>query len=433
MISALTEGGRTAPRADDEASVCRIEPGREEVPACRAAWLTVRRSVLPVGLFVVSGTIWPAVSRVVPARAADPAAGVAGPPTVPAESDRFGDRPVLSDPQWDSLDKSVDRALSFLARSQERDGSFRTHDSGQPAVTALCAMAFLSRGYLPDEGRYADNLSRAIDYVLNSQAGDGTFMVHLDGRASHFEANYNHAIAGLMLAEMYGMAGSSRQERIRASIERALRLTRREQQRPKRFPEDRGGWRYMRTFGHTDSDLSVTAWELMFLRSTRNAEFDVPEEWITAAMNYVRRTFDRREQGFRYGLRGEDAYCSRGMVGAGVVALALGGEHDSDMAQLAGQWILRSSFEQYNGSQHPEDRYHYSAFYCSQAVFQLGGDYWFNFFPSLLDVLVANQNRDGSWAPESNSNDYKYGSLYSTALAVLALTPPYQILPIYQR
>ncbi len=347
--------------------------------------------------------------------------------------DRFGARPVLTPAQWDKLDKSIDRALEFLARSQERNGSFRTHESGQPAVTSLCAMAFLARGHVPGEGAYQDHIGRAIDFVLDSQAGDGTIMLHINSRAAHFEGNYNHAISGLMLGEVYGMTAASRQERIRTAIEKALRLSRSQQTRPKRFPGDRGGWRYMRRFGDTDSDLSVTAWQLMFLRSARNAEFDVPEEWITEAMQYVRRTFDRREQGFRYGLRGEDDYCSRGMVGAGVVALSLGGEHGSEITQLAGKWILRHSFDSYNGSTHPQDRYHYGAFYCSQAAFQLGGDYWFEFFPKLLDVMVKNQNGDGSWNPESNGNDAKYGNLYSTALAVLALTPPYQILPIYQR
>ncbi|MBX3436923.1 MAG: terpene cyclase/mutase family protein [Planctomycetaceae bacterium] len=376
---------------------------------------------------------WAVVPQQANVPAADPSTRATAPSSLPREADRFGARPVLTAAQWDKLDQSVDRALAFLAHSQERDGSFRTHESGQPAVTSLCAMAFLARGHVPDEGEYRETLGRAVDYVLGSQTADGTIMRNIDGRGSQFEANYNHAIAGLMLGEVYGMTSSPRQERIRSAIEQALTLSRKEQLRPKRFPEDRGGWRYMRQFGVTDADLSVTAWELMFLRSARNAEFDVPEAWIAEAMEYVRRTFDRRERGFRYGLRGEDGYCSRGMVGAGVVALALGGEHESEMAQLAGKWILHHGFDRYNSSQHPEDRYHYSAFYCSQAMFQLGGSYWFDFFPKLLETLVANQNRDGSWAPEANGNDSKYGNLYTTALAVLALSPPYQILPIYQR
>ncbi len=352
-----------------------------------------------------------------------------------SEEDRFNSRPLLTDAQFKKLDTSVDRALTYLARHQERDGSYATDASGQPAVTALVTMAFLSRGYVPDEGKYQKEITQGVDYVLSMQAPDGAITLRRVGRdrAAHFEGNYNHAISALMLTEVYGMTTEARQKQIRTVIEAALKLSREQQTMAKRFPEDKGGWRYMNRFGVTDSDLSITAWQLMFLRAARNAEFDVPEEWINEAMEYVRRTFDPEEQGFRYGLRGEDDYTSRGMVGAGVVSLSLGGEHNSEMAQLAGKWILRNSFDQFNRTTSGDDRYHYGAFYCSQAMYQLGGDYWFDFYPKLLDVYVANQNADGSWDAESNGNDNKYLSLYSTALGVLALTPPYQILPIYQR
>ncbi|MEX2287325.1 MAG: hypothetical protein WD648_09565 [Planctomycetaceae bacterium] len=350
-------------------------------------------------------------------------------------ADRFGTRPILTDAQWQKLDAAVDRGLVFIAKQQSLDGSFPTEASGQPAVTALCVIAFLSRGHIPNEGPYGKQLVRALDYVLDAQALDGTLMVQRVDRIgiAHFEGNYNHAISGLMLGEAYGMAPATHQERMRTAIDLALRLTRQQQTRPKRNPRERGGWRYMRRFGVSDSDLSVTAWELMFLRSARNAEFDVPKEWIDEGMNYVRQTFSTDEGAFRYGLQGEDDYVSRGMAGAGIVALALGGDHNTDVAKKAGDYILRNGFERYNRSRHNEDRYHYSAYYCGQAMFQLGGDYWFNFFPGFLDVLAKNQNSDGSWAAESNMNDSKYGNVYSTALAVLALTPPYQLLPIYQR
>lgn len=352
-----------------------------------------------------------------------------------ADEDRFGSRPLLTDAQFQKLDTTVDRALTYLARNQGNDGSYSTHPSGQPAVTALVTMAFLSRGYVPDEGKYHEEITKGVDYILSMQAPDGAITLQRVGldRAAHFEGNYNHAISALVLTEVYGMTTAERQAEIREVIEKALKLTREQQTMPKRFPDDKGGWRYMRRFGVTDSDLSVTAWELMFLRAARNAEFDVPVEWIDEAMEYVRRTFDPDEKGFRYGLRGEDDYLSRAMVGAGIVSLSLGGEHNSDMAQLAGQWILKHDFDRFNRTLSGDDRYHYGAFYCSQAMYQLGNDYWFNFYPRLLDVYVENQNRDGSWDAESNGNDDKYGSLYSTAIGVLALSPPYQILPIYQR
>ncbi len=353
-------------------------------------------------------------------------------------SDRFGSRPILNPAQWTKLDGAVDRALVYLAQNQGSDGSFPTHISGQPAVTSLCVMAFLSRGHMPNEGPYGELLVRAIDYVLNTQDYDGTIMLQRVSQVSsaHFEGNYNHSISGLMLGEVYGMTRSNQHERIRRAIEKALELTREQQQRPKRRREEFGGWRYMNRWsrGVTDSDMSVTAWELMFLRSARNAEFDVPQQWIDEAMRYVHNSYDPVTKGFLYGLAGEDRYISRGTAGAGVVSLALAGEHNTPMARETGEFILRHGFERYNrGGTHGEDRYHYSAFYCSQAMFQLGGDYWFRFFPDLLDVLTENQRSDGSWEAESNGNDRKYGQLYSTALTVLTLTPPYQLLPIYQR
>jgi hypothetical protein len=64
-------------------------------------------------------------------------------------------------------------------------------------------------------------------------------------------------------------------------------------------------------------------------------------------------------------------------------------------------------------------------------MYQLGGDYWEQFYPPLASVLLANQRSDGGWDVESV--DPLFGETYSTSLAVLALTPPYQLLPIYQR
>ncbi|MGE3314089.1 MAG: prenyltransferase/squalene oxidase repeat-containing protein [Planctomycetaceae bacterium] len=360
-------------------------------------------------------------------------ARTASPRTAP---DRFDSKPLLAQGEWQRLDGAVDRALAFIAQSQSSDGSFPTHVSGQPAVTSICIMAFLSRGHVPNEGPYGKQISRAIDFVLDSQDGNGALMFEKLGNrpAAHFEGNYNHSISGLMLGEVYGMSTSTQHERIRTAIERALELSREQQIMVKRTRDERGGWRYMRRFGVTDSDLSVTAWQLMFLRSARNAEFEVPQQWIDEGMGYVRRSFDPVERGFVYGLYGEDRYVSRGMAGAGVVSLSLGGEHNTDIAKSAGGYILQHGFDRYNrGGTHPEDRYHYSAFYCSQAMFQLGGDYWFRFFPKLLDTLVENQRGDGSWEAESLANDRKYGNIYSTGLTVLTLTPPYQLLPIYQR
>lgn len=355
------------------------------------------------------------------------------------------DRPLLTDEQWSRLNQTVDRGVRFIAGTQQGNGSFPTAAEGQPGVTSLCVMAFLARGHQPGKGPYGSPINRAIDYVLDIQNANGAIMAdrwvgpnfdsirrNSDGRMRSFPGNYSHGISGVMLGEAYGMTDAARQDRIRAAIVKALDYTRKLQTRPKSLPGDRGGWRYVHR-ERIDSDLSITAWQLMFLRSARNAEFDVPQTWVNEAMAYIHRTFDAEQKGFVYALEAPERYCSRGMVGAGVVCLELGGEHRSETARIAGDWILQHPFDRYGQVLHNDDRYHYGAFYCSQAMFQLGGDYWRKFFPKLLNVLSESQHADGSWDRESGSDDSVYGTSYTTALAVLALSTPYQLLPIYQR
>src|SRR5580704_2651228 len=336
-------------------------------------------------------------------------------------------RELLTSEQWKRLDRAVDRGLKFLSGGQQSDGSFPTKDEGQPGVTSLCIMACLARGHQPGKGPYGAQIERAIDYVLDLQDPQvGAIMADRwigpnhdqisrigDGMPRSFTGNYNHGIAGVMLGEVYGMTSAKRHERVRQAILKALEYTRQQQMRPKRNPDERGGWRYVHIDGTDDSDLSVTAWQLMFLRSARNAEFNVPKEWTREAMEYVHRTFDARDKVFLYALSGEGHYLSRGMVGAGIVCLELGGEHHSVEAKMAGDWILRSSFERYNASTHRDDRYHYGAFYCSQAMYQLGGEHWRQFFPKLLAVLTENQHANGSWQLETA--DPEFGNCYTTA------------------
>ena len=132
---------------------------------------------------------------------------------------------------------------------------------------------------------------------------------------------------------------------------------------------------------------------------------------------------------------------TRGMVGSGVFSLSLAGKHNTPMAQTGAEYILRVGFDDYNRrpidprtgrEETSRDRYHYGAFYCTQAMFQLGGDFWERFYPRLVTALLDNQNPDGSWDAESGE-DNRYGNTYTTALVVLILTTPNQLLPTFQR
>src|SRR5688572_32930735 len=171
----------------------------------------------------------------------------------------------------------------------------------------------------------------------------------------------------------------------------------------------------------------------MFLRSARNAGFDVSKERIDDAVAYVRRSFDNRDGIFVYSTRRPSR--TRAMAGAGILALAHAGLHNTEEAERSGDWLLRNGFGQYNAviPNAPSDRYHYGVFICCQAMYQLGGKYWEQFFPPVVRAVLANQRGDGSWPIDSQLNDSRYGNAYSTALAVIMLGAPNQLLPIFQR
>ena len=300
---------------------------------------------------------------------------------------REPNRNLLTPEQWKQLDRSVDRGVGFIVKNQQEDGGFPTSASGQPAINSLCVMALLSRGHQPGKGPYGAKIERAIDYVLDMQ-DPRTGAIMQDRRLVGSRTDdliYSHAISGVMLGEVYGMTTASRHDRIRSAILKGLKFTRKEQIRPKPNPDERGGWRYAFKETPIASDLSVTAWQLMFYRSARNADFDVPETWVKEAMGYVHRSFDVNERAFVYALYGYDRFATRGMVGAGIVCAGAGRRAPIRDGQSGRRLDPRHSFEPYGVTRGQEDRYHYGAFYCSQAMFQLGGDFWRKFFPRLLD------------------------------------------------
>ena len=359
---------------------------------------------------------------------------------------------VLDAATWKKVDDSVERALSWLATQQKDDGSFETIDIGQPAITALSLMAFLAQGESPIDGKYQKQLSKAVDYIAAQQKANGLIALQAPNNVpiprtlpanSHGELSvtvvYNHAISTLALAEAYGQCSDEQAKKLAPVIEKAIAATIEMQQWGGKKPHDKGGWRYItKRFSNGDSDLSITGWHLMFLRSARNAGFEVSKETIDLAVAYVERCYltdeDRNVHGYMVKQRKQ---CTRAMAGAGVLALAHAGKHESKQAIGSGEWILKHGFEKYNditpayGSSWLPDRYHYGAFQCAQAMYQLGGKYWQQFFPSLVETLLANQQKDGSWPSEKTEQEY--GNCYTTSLCVLSLSVPNQMLPIFQR
>nr|WP_322975342.1 prenyltransferase/squalene oxidase repeat-containing protein [Aporhodopirellula aestuarii] len=327
----------------------------------------------------------------------------------------------------DAVDRAVERGIDALLRYQNEDGSIA--DRGRAtAMTSLAIMAFASVGVVAGEdsprGRALD---RAIEYVLRPRNQSDGYFGRQDGSRM-----YGHGITTLMLTEVLGMGSSVQQnERIHDALDAAIKLILKSQavNKPTNL---QGGWRY--TPDARDSDLSVSVWQVMALRSAKNDGLDVPVESIDKAVAYLENSYtspldDRgvpRESmgGFAYtpGTR----HPSFTMTSAGLLAMQTCGRYDSPLVTGASKWLL----------EHPprnNDRFFfYGMYYYAQGMHQVGGESADTATRLTAELLLRLQTRAGHWV-SYEGEERNIGIVYATTLAILSLGVRYHYLPIYQR
>ncbi len=314
--------------------------------------------------------------------------------------------------KWrEKVDPSVERGLEYLACAQHPDGAFPHNYGDSTGIPALAGMAFLSKGHLPTEGRYAEALNRSIDFILAHQKSTGLFEKGNAGSGPM----YAHNIATLFLSECSGMVDPERQKRLSAALPKAVSLILRAQSVPK-SKKHRGGWRYQPN--SKDSDTSCSGWALMALRSAKLNGAPVPDKAIADAVEYLHR-HQNKSGAFGYS---DTTDHQRSLTGAGVLCLELCGQHGTDATKRGADWVLKH-FRDLPGNQFEL----YGNYYNAQAMFQIGGRHWREYADWMYATYLPKQNDDGSW--ESR----EAGRIYGTSMMILAFTVPWRQLPIYQR
>ena len=328
----------------------------------------------------------------------------------------------------DDIDRAVRSGVEYLVQVQRDNGSIsdRGHDV---AMTSLAIMAMASIGVEPQTYSVAGrSMVKAVDFVLDKKHQDA--QGYLGGRDG--SRMYGHGITTLMLTEILGMGSSVEQnERIHEMLVNAIKLMLSAQEVTK-SEKLQGGWRYTPT--SRDSDLSVSVWQLMALRSAKNDGLNVPGEAIDAALQYLRFSYASpmnrdgtprdKVTGFSY--TPGTHHPSFTMSAAGLLAMQVCGKYDSPMVKGASEWLL----------QHPpkpnERFFFYGLYYYAQGMHQAGGKYAKRADDLVPKLLLESQRSDGAWLARGGE-ERNVGTVYSTALAILCLSVRYHYLPIYQR
>ncbi|HYE99222.1 MAG TPA: prenyltransferase/squalene oxidase repeat-containing protein [Planctomycetota bacterium] len=331
-------------------------------------------------------------------------------------------------PKGDKTDEAIRKGLAFIVSKQDKDGAFRDRDANLTTMTALGLMALGAVGHQPsDETREGAAMKKALEFILRTdrQKPDG-YYGEIDGSRM-----YGHGIITLMLCEMLGMGADAKMDQqLRDRAKKAVELILRSQA-VKKDERNRGGWRYTPQSG--DSDLSATVWQVMALRSARNAGLDVPKEAIDLAVGYIKRCYHSKRDGrgqpenLKSACGYEPGHGPRyAMAAAGLLSMQVCGAYDSPEVRGSADWLADHKINP------DEEWFYYGTYYYAQGMFQRGEKHAEQARKLVEELLLARQQPDGAWSSR-HGHENGAGKIYTTALAILSLAVKHHYLPIYQR
>lgn len=307
---------------------------------------------------------------------------------------------------------AIERGLAYLARQQERQGSWSNrggYGRYPVAMTALAGLALLMDGNTTTQGRYAPQVDRATRLLLRSVRGDG--LIARPGQDSR--PMHGHGFAMLFLSQVYGVTeDTTRSQEIHEALTRAVRLTAESQ-------SARGGWMY--TPGSRSDEGSVTVTQVQGLRSCRNVGIAVPKNTIDGAMEYLVKS-QNSDGGIRYMASQHQGPSRPAITAAAVACWYNAGQYDNPRAKRA----LRFCRAKLPAGSPFRGHDFYAHLYLSQALFVGSDPAWNVYFAKRRDYLLGRQRPDGSWQGDN------VGDIYGTAIALIILQLPFQQLPIMQ-
>ena len=345
----------------------------------------------------------------------------------------------------------VDKGLEWVSKNQSKDGHWEAFGGQYPlTMTGLSGMALLMQGSTLREGKYKDNIRRAVDWLMARSMPNGMIgNPNIPGEAGRYM--YGHGYALLFLSSVYGEEEEGeRRRKLEDILMRAAKFTRdaQTQRESTRFKDPKtgkmqklGGWGYISAKeGNNFDEGSVTITQVQALRAARDAGIVVPPDAIQEAVNYLQESTNE-QGGVIYSLAGGGGGEGRPALTSAAISCGFSaGDYNSPLVK---KWLtFAKQVVQPVGdvrfAQHDE----YTHYYFAQAIYKLGEDGYAKLFPESKEAerlkwstyrantfpkLKASQTADGSWTGG------QIGPPFITAIHLAIMQLDNACLPIYQR
>ena len=317
------------------------------------------------------------------------------------------------DGRWDAVQHGGGQEEMVLG--QNRGGAGRGADTG---ITALALLAFLGAGHSHVQGEYRDNVRHGLDFLLRSQAADGS----LYGDATLYAQMYCHSMATFALAEAQAV---TQDRRLEVAVTKAVNFSLTTQN------TTTGGWRYRP--GDT-GDTSQLGWQIMALASAERAGVDVPDQTWDRVERFLR-TVRRGNSGGLASYRPDSPVSTSMTAEAFYCRLVLDELTGANIAEPA----ANEGTSQILASLPSTERVNlYYWYYATLALHQrqhsseASAAAWHSWNDAMTAALTATQTTEGTDAGSWNSNTMwgGYGGrVYTTSMAAMCLEVYYRYAP----
>ncbi|RLS77264.1 MAG: hypothetical protein DWI03_06950 [Planctomycetota bacterium] len=310
----------------------------------------------------------------------------------------------------------VSEGLEWLAARQTRRGNWSANEGRYPtAMTALAGTALLMEGSTTSQGRHAEAIRAAVDYLLSRSRTNGLIG---DPQADD-RYTYGHGFSMLFLSQVLGEEEDERRrDELVSVLGKAVLFSGRAQTKD-------GGWGYVSAKDGQDFDEgSTTITQVQGLRGCRNAGIPVPREIIDKAIRYIH-ACTLPDGGVQYSSKGGGG---RPAISAAAIACLFnaGEEDDTHVPRMLDYARRHLGSISNNGFGH----WHYAHFYYAQVMYRQGGEAWTDYRDRMEKRLLddVQHDRSGAFWPQGY-----IGTVFTTATNLTILQLDTAALPIYQR
>lgn len=310
---------------------------------------------------------------------------------------------------------AIGRSLEWFTRNQEPDGRWDVAKHGGEAnhniaATSLALLCYYGWGARHNEaGPHQAAVQKALAWLVSNVKEDG------DVRGPAHNGMYDQGMATIALCEAYGL---TKDPSLLKPASNAVEFICRAQSKRT------GGWRYQP--GQDDTDLSVSGWHYMALKSAQLAGITAPTNALIRADRYVESLGGGQHGGITGYQKSEASRPAMIATGMFLRQLSLTNPREPKMRESA-------VFMRMNPLVERSVDYYY-LYYGTLALYQYQGGIWEAWNEKMKGTLIPLQIKTGADSGAYNpSGEFgnRMGKTITTAMATLSLEVYYRILPIY--